>query len=118
MNAFINEGLIQFLFAEGGYNTRLEYINEFPKGSVVWYFDKTNMFQAKKMLGDKCCIQGNVPSSLLVAGSPEEVKKYCRELIEGCGKGGGFILSAGASPENPKLDNVRAMLEAAKEFGI
>jgi len=117
MNAFINEGLIQFLFAEGGFDTRLETVNEFPKGSVIWYFDKTDMFKAKKILGDRCCIQGNVPSSLLFAGSPGDVKEYCRQLIEGCGKGGGYILSAGTSPEKPKLDNLRAMLEAAREFG-
>jgi uroporphyrinogen-III decarboxylase len=118
MNACINEGLIQFLFAEGAYNTRLESVDEFPKGSVVWSFDQTDMFRAKKILGDTCCIQGNVPSSLIVTGSHEDVKDYCRKLIEGCGKGGGYILSAGCTPENPKLENLRAMLAAVKEYGV
>jgi uroporphyrinogen-III decarboxylase len=117
MDAFINEGLIQSLFAEGSYNSRLEYINIFPRGSVTWYFDQTDMFRAKQILGDKCCIQGNVPTSLTVTGNPQDVKEYCRKLIEFCGKGGGYILTAGASAENPKLDNLRAMLEAAKEYG-
>jgi hypothetical protein len=31
------------------------------------------------------------------------MKELCRELIEGCGKGGGYILSAGAIADNPKL---------------
>jgi uroporphyrinogen-III decarboxylase len=118
MDAFIKEGLIQNMFAEGGYNTRLETVNEFPKGTVSWYFDQTDMFKAKKILGSKCAIQGNVPSSLVVTGTPGDVKEYCRKLIEGCGKGGGFILSAGATPENPKLDNLRAMLAAVKEYGF
>jgi len=118
MNAFINEGLIQMMFAEGSFNTRLETVNEFPKGTVCWYFDQTDMIRAKKILGDKCCIQGNVPSSLVVTGSPADVKEYCRKLIEGCGKGGGFILAAGATPENPKLDNLRAMVQAAREYGV
>ncbi len=118
MNAFINEGLIQSLFAEGSFNTRLESVNEFPKGAVTWYFDQTDMFRAKRILGDKCCIRGNVPSSLVVTGSPGDVKEYCRKLIEDCGKGGGYILSAGANAENPKLENLRAMLAAVKEYGV
>jgi len=117
MDAFINEGLIQTLFAEGSYNTRLEYVNDFPKGSVAWYFDRTDMSQAKKILGKDCCLQGNVPSSMIVMGTPEETKEYCRKLIEEVGKGGGFILSAGTIADNPKLENLRAMMEAVREYG-
>jgi Uroporphyrinogen decarboxylase (URO-D) len=118
MDAFIKEGLIQMLFAEGSFNSRLESVNVFPKGSVTWLFDQTDMFRAKQILGDKCCIQGNVPTSLTVTGDPKDVKEYCRKLIEVCGKGGGYILSAGATAENPKLENLRAMLAAAKEYGV
>lgn len=118
MDALIKEGLVQNMFAEGGYNTRLETVNDFPKGSVCWYFDKTDMEKAKKILGNKCAIQGNVPSSLIITGTPEATKEYCRKLIEGCGKGGGFILSAGAVADNPKLDNLRAMLAAVREYGF
>jgi uroporphyrinogen-III decarboxylase len=118
MDAFIKEGLIQNMFAEGGYNTRLETVNDFAKGAVSWYFDKTDMSKAKKILGSKCAIQGNVPSSLVVTGEPAAMKEYCRKLIEDAGKGGGFILSAGAIADNPKLDNLRAMLAAVKEYGV
>jgi hypothetical protein len=118
MNAFINEGLIQSLFAEGSFNTRLEHVNEFPKGAVSWYFDQTDMSRAKRMLGDRCCLKGNVPSALMVTGSPGDVKEYCRRLIEDCGQGGGYILAAGADAENPRLENLRAMLAAAKEYGV
>jgi hypothetical protein len=117
MDALIEEGLIQTLFAEGSYNTRLEYIDHFPRGAVTWYFDRTDMTRAKKILGKNCCLQGNVPSSMIVTGSPEEVKKYCRNLIETVGKGGGFILSAGSVSDNPKLENLQAMMAAVREYG-
>jgi hypothetical protein len=117
MDAFIKEGLVQMLFAEGSFNTRLEYIDEFPKGAVTWYFDRTDMSRAKKILGKKCCLQGNVPSSMIVTGSPKDVKEYCRKLIEECGKGGGFILSAGSVADNPKLENLQAMMAAVREYG-
>jgi uroporphyrinogen-III decarboxylase len=117
MDAFINEGLLQTLFAEGGYNTRLEYIDQFPKGAVCWYFDRTDMVRAKEIIGKNCCLQGNVPSSMIVTGTPEETKEYCRNLIERVGKGGGFILSAGSIADNPKLENLRAMMAAVNEYG-
>ena len=117
MNALINDGILVRLFAEGKFDTRLEKINEFPKGSVSWWFDQTDMFRAKQVLGNSCCIQGNVPSSLLMTGTPAAVKDYCRKLIEVCGRGGGFILSPGAIVDNPKLENIRVMVEAVREYG-
>ena len=118
LDALIKEGLMIMLFAEGSYNTRLETVNDFPKGTTIWWFDQTDMTRAKKIMGDKCCIQGNVPSSLIATGSAGDVKEYCRKLIEECGQGGGYILSAGCVPDNPKLDNLRAMLAAGKEYGV
>ncbi len=117
MDAFINEGLICQLFAEGSYNTRIESANVFPKGSVTWLFDQSDMVRAKKILGGNCCIQGNVPSSMIVTGDPDDVKEYCRKLIESVGSGGGYVLAAGCMAENPKLENLRAMVSAAKEYG-
>jgi hypothetical protein len=117
MDACIKEGLIQSLFAEGSFNTRLNSIHQFPKGTVVWYFDQTDMTRAKAVLGKDYCIQGNVPSSLLVTGEPAVVKDYCRKLIEACAPGGGYILAPGAHPENPRLENLKAMVEAVNEYG-
>jgi hypothetical protein len=116
--AFVNEGLTPVLFAEGGYNKRLDIIGDFPKGTVAWYFDQTDIFKAKEKIGDKCCIIGNVPSSLLMTGKPKEVKEHCRKLIEGCAAGGGYILAAGANIDSGDPENVRAMMAAAKEYGV
>jgi len=116
--ALIEEGIVPSLFAEGSYMTRLEAVNEFPKGAVAWRFDRTDMATAKKILGDKCCISGNVPASLLSIGTAAEVKEYCRNLIEICAPGGGYILSAGSSVDHAPPENLRAMMEAAKEYGV
>ncbi|HTY81303.1 MAG TPA: uroporphyrinogen decarboxylase family protein [Dehalococcoidales bacterium] len=118
LDAFINDGLIVTLFAEGSYDTRLEYFTDFPKGSIHWLFDRSDMARAKKLFGGKFCIEGNVPSSLLATGKPADVKAMCKGLIETCGKGGGYILSAGASIANPKVENLKAMVDAAKEYGV
>lgn len=114
----IEEGVVPYLFAEGRYTNRLKTIRDLPKGKVVWYFDQTDMFKAKEVLGDIACIAGNVPTSLLCTGTPRAVKEYCRKLIEVCGKGGGFIMTGGASIDKGNPDNLRAMIEVAEEYGM
>jgi hypothetical protein len=118
IDALVNEGLIVFLFAEGNYDSRLETVNEFPKGAIHWWFDKIDMARAKKILGSKCSISGNLPASLLMTGTPLEVKAYCRNLIEVCGQNGGYMLSEGAAEVEAKIENLLAMTEAAKEYGV
>jgi len=118
IDALIEEGIQVSLFAEGKYNERLEYIGDFPKGWVSWAFDQTDMAKVKKMIGDRCAISGNVPSSLMITGSPEEVKECCRRLIETCAPGGGYTLSGGASASETKNpQNFKVFMEAAVEYG-
>jgi len=109
---------VPLLFAEGSYNKRLEIIRDLPRGAVLWHFDQTDMAKAKEIFGNTACIVGNVPSSLLCTGTPQQVKEYCRQLIEVCGRGGGFILTGGASIDKGNPGNLRAMMEAAKEYGV
>jgi hypothetical protein len=113
----IEEGFIPFLFAEGRFGSRLEAIMDLPKASTVWLFDQTDMARAKETIGTVACIQGNVPLSLLYAGTPEETADYVRKLIDVAGKGGGFVLDAGAVADDGKDENLRAMIETAWEYG-
>lgn len=114
----INEGCVPYLFAEGGYNSRLDYLKELPKGSCLWIFDRTDMAVAKKTIGDKLCIGGNVPSGMILTGTPEKVKAYCKELIDVAGKGGGYIMSFGTAMDEGKADTIHAMIDFTKEYGV
>jgi hypothetical protein len=114
----VEAGLIPYLFAEGKYTNRLKTIKDLPRGKVLWYFDQTDMAKAKEVLGGQQCIAGNVPMSLLRNGTKEAVKEYCRKLIEVCGKGGGYILAGGAALDKGKGENLKAMWEAANEYGV
>jgi len=116
--AMIDEGLVPMPFAEGRYTKRLKQIADTPKSGVVWWFDQTDMAEAKRILGDICCIVGNVPTSLVMTGTAEQVKENCRKLIEACAPGGGYILGGGAHIDKGKIENLRAMMEAAKEYGV
>ena len=103
---------------EGRRDNQLEYLTEFPKGTFYLRFQDTDMFRAKEILGDRACLAGNVPVSLLCAGSPSEVEEYCKKLIQVCGKNGGFILttSTGGYGET-KPENVKAMIDSVEKYG-
>ncbi len=115
--AMIHEGLVPFPFAEGKHNNRLKYYADMPKSGVAWYFDQTDMKEAKKVLGKVSCIVGNVPSSIIMTGTAAQVKEKCRALIEVCAPGGGYILAGGASVDKCDVKNLRAMMQAALEYG-
>jgi len=114
----IDEGCVPFPWAEGGYNSRLEVIRDVPKGRVIWGFDTTDMAKAKKILGDVACIGGNMPIDLLCVGTPQQVKDHVKKLIETAGKGGGYIMMSGAVIEDANPENVHAMIDATKEYGV
>jgi uroporphyrinogen-III decarboxylase len=114
----IDEGVVPQLFAEGGYNQRLEVICDIPKGKTVWWFDTTDMARAKETVGTVSCIAGNMPLDLLCTGTPDDVKDYCKKLIDTAGKDGGFILSTGAGLQGSKVENVKAMIDFSREYGV
>ena len=73
------------------------------------------MAKAKKTIGQVACIEGNVPLSLIYAGTAEETAAYVRNLIDVAGEGGGYILNIGAVTDDGKDENLRAMIDTALE---
>ncbi len=114
----VEEGLIPFPVAEGAYNNRLEYISDMPKSAVIWMFDQTDMANAKKTVGKVSCIAGNVPVSIAYTGTAREMTDYCHRLIDICAPDGGFILSGGSTFDMAKPENLHAMMNAVKEYGV
>ena len=118
MIRMINEGLIPAPFAEGVYTQRLNHLLELPEKSVLWFFDRTDMRKAKDVLGRHSPIKGNVPITLIATGSPEQVKACCKELIDYCGKGGGYIMCSGTQLDDAREETVRALIDFSKEYGV
>lgn len=106
-----------YLLIEGAYNTRLDIIKEVPRGKCIYHFEATDIFEAKRKLGDTVCIMGNMPLSLLATGSVEQVRDYTKKLIDECGPGGGFIMSGSALIDHAKTENVEAWFETTYEYG-
>lgn len=116
----IEAGTVPYLFVEGGYNERLDSITDpdIPAGHTVWMVDRTEMKEVKKKLGGWACFGGNVPGALMKAGTPQEVESYVKQLIEDVADDGGFILSTGSALDDTTPENLHAMIEAGKKYGV
>jgi uroporphyrinogen-III decarboxylase len=118
MKGIIEQGIVPVMFAQGGYNKRLDVIadDELPAGAVLWMLDQTDMAAAKRALGGYACIAGNVPSALLALGFAEDVERYVTNLLDECATDGGFFLRNGASLDDAKAENLRAMIETGRNW--
>jgi uroporphyrinogen-III decarboxylase len=120
MLALIDVGLTPMPFLEGDYTPRLQYLAELPPGKVLGHFDVVDLQEAKKVIGDVMCFWGNVPAQTLVAGTPQQIKDYVKNLIDIFGDNGGLIVDGavdGVPPES-KPENVEAMTETVFEYGV
>ena len=115
----IKEGFIPYMFVEGAYTKRLDVITDpdIPAGRTIWVFDQTDLRDVKKRFTGWACFGGNVPSSLLIAGTPNQVKEHVKQLIDDVGRDGGYILSTGATVDNARAENLHAMIDTGKEYG-
>jgi len=120
INMTIEAGLTPMPFFEGDCTSRLEIIADVPPGKCTYLFESTDLFKAKKILGDVVCIRGGMPASLLIAGSVTEVEEHTRLLIKELGRGGGYIIDSSAAgiPREARFENVRAMFDTVKRYGV
>lgn len=118
VTTLIERGATPCIFFEGDFTSRLEHLLQFPKGKFLVRLDTTDIYKAKEVLKGHACIQGNVPSTLLQVGTIQQVKDYCKELIDSVGGGGGFILSPRSSTDEVKPENLKAMIEFTQEYGV
>lgn len=75
--------------------------------------------EVKAKYGDKLCLCGNIDLAYtLTLGTPEEVRTEVRQRIKDVAPGGGYCLGSSNSVTNyVPIENYRAMIEAALEYG-
>ncbi|MFX0070151.1 MAG: uroporphyrinogen decarboxylase family protein, partial [Candidatus Hermodarchaeota archaeon] len=121
MESLIKNGLIPMPFFEGKYTDRFSYLAEFAKkhkGKLIYWFAQSDLARAKDEFGDYVCIKGNIPASLFIAGTPNQVEAYVKKSIEDCMEGGGYIVASSGIPDEAKAENVKAMTDAVFKYGF
>lgn len=118
--ALIDAGLTPLPFFEGTYTSRLEFLRELPKGKILAHMDRVDVDRFKKILGDTVCFWGNVPGSMLVAGTRDQVRDYVKKLIDTFGDTGGLVVDGSVEgiPAQANIENVMAMIETTREYGV
>jgi uroporphyrinogen-III decarboxylase len=76
----------------------------------------------RRRVGNRICMKGNIQIGDLFTLDASEIREQVRRLIDDCGRDGALIVAPTASPYiselTPRaLDNYRAMVDAAHEFG-
>jgi hypothetical protein len=114
----VEHGITPVVFFESSWNKRLQYLTELPKGKIIGWFEKSDIFEVKRVLGDTMCIMGGMPVSMLTAGTVQEVREHTRRLCEVVGKDGGFIMSTSTGElETCQRELVHAWIDATREYG-
>jgi len=106
------------LYAEGRWGAHLKAFAGLPAGSVIYHCDQDDIFEVHRVLHEKFAISGGIPNYLLGVGTPEEVRACVKKVLDGVARGGGYIMDASAIVQNDaKVENMRALTEATREYG-
>jgi uroporphyrinogen-III decarboxylase len=115
----VNAGITPFVYYEGTWNQRLEYLTELPKGKTIGEFQDSDIFKVKEIVGETMCIMGGMPIPLLKNGTPDEIRERTKEVCGRVGKNGGFIMTSSVMElEGIRPESIQAWVDATKEFGV
>ena len=114
----IDAGKVPYIYTEGRYDSRLDCLSEVPPGKVLYHFEQVDMVEAKRILGDTACIAGGFPTPLLTFGTKQQVIDECKRMIDDCAPGGGFIFHTKSALTYSKPENVEAMFQTVREYGV
>ena len=113
------DGIQTLFYAEGKWDRHLESFAELPDRSIVYHVDQGDIAKTHKVLGEKFCLSGGVSNVILAHGTPDDVRRRCKEVIDIAAQDGGYIMDSRRDPaERSKVENVQAMTDFTREYGI
>jgi uroporphyrinogen-III decarboxylase len=120
INTLAERGIFTVMHLDMKWDRNLLYFRSLPSGTVAIQLDgTTDIFEAKKIVGDRIALLGDVPATMLTIEGPEAVSRYCERLIDEVGADGGFILkNACVLPLNFRSECFAAMIDTAKRYEL
>lgn len=83
----------------------------------IWSLDDVDLGEAKKAVGHRVVLIGNVVPANLLKNTAEEIDAEAREICEKMGDKTGFILGSGCEvPINTPPENIDALINAARKY--
>lgn len=116
--ALVEKGVIPIIYWEADFESRLNHIVDVPPGKIVYHLSNTNYEKAYDVLRGTVALMGNVPNVMMLSGTPDDVRAYCKRLIDTIGKDGGFIMDTSLMLDEARPENLKAMIDFTKEYGV
>jgi hypothetical protein len=116
--ALVEKGVTPVIYWEADFESRFKHIVDVPPGKMIYHLSNTDYEKAKDVLGGTTALMGNVPNTMLLSGTPDDVRAYCKKLIDVAGKGGGLIMDAAIMLDEAKPENLKAMFDFTREYGV
>lgn len=117
IQAIVDGGEIPYIFTEGPYNSRLEFLKQLPPGKCVVHFEQVDMAKAKEELGGVACIAGNFPYQSLARKSAQEVADECKRLLDVMAPGGGYMFDLDGGMYAMPEENLEALYGTLRDYG-
>jgi uroporphyrinogen-III decarboxylase len=116
---FWKRGHQTLFYAEGKWKYHFDAFRELPDRSIVYHCDQDDIFDAHKKLHDKFALSGGIPNVMLSFGKPDEVRLFCRRVLDEVARDGGYIMDAGAiMQDDTSIQNLHALTETTREYGV
>jgi uroporphyrinogen-III decarboxylase len=113
------DGHQTMFYAEGDWAHHLNSFTELPDKSILYHVDKGDIFNVHNKLGDKFCLSGGIPNTLLSYGTKDELLKHCKKVIDEVAKDGGYIMDASAIIQNDAtIENMKNLTNFTREYGV
>ncbi|MBT3286251.1 MAG: hypothetical protein HN380_02815 [Victivallales bacterium] len=112
------QGHQTLFYAEGDWNHHLGSFAELPEASIVYHVDHADIFEVHRQLGNRFCLSGGIPNTLLWSGSRDDVRAYAKKVIDGVAADGGYVMDASAIMQNDtSIEALQALTDFTHEYG-
>jgi len=106
-------------YAEGNWDHHLQNFRDLPDRSIVFHIDRGDLVKTHRVLGDKFCLSGGVPNTVLAYGTADEVRSSCKNIIDNVAMDGGYIMDASAIMQNDtSIENMQALTDFTRDYGV
>nr|WP_320024298.1 uroporphyrinogen decarboxylase family protein [uncultured Acetobacterium sp.] len=119
LDIYCQAGYTVCLFLESDWTPYLDYIQEFPDGNIVGIFEYGDLKEIKKRVGNRICVAGGMPISLLSYGTRQHCLDKAKRIIDDCAPGGGFIFATDKillSLNDGQYENIKAVHEFVHDY--
>lgn len=113
----ISKNIVPIFHLDMCWDREIERFKEFPEGKIIVNIDgATDIVNARRVLGDKYCLLGNTPCSLMMKGDTAQIQNYMKKIIDSIGTTGVFYGCGCEAAATTSTESFIAMYETINSY--